>query len=524
MASELTSYDRVPYRSHPFTQTHPNRLASIARLMGMNPPSPERCRVLELGCASGGNLIPMADQLPESQFVGIDASKLQVKDGQSLIDECQLENVELRYQDILNFPIKDHSFDYIICHGVYSWVPDVVQQTILEICGKCLTPDGVAYISYNTYPGWHMRGMIRDIMRYRARSFESPMTQLAQARGLLEFLSNSVQKDENAYSLLLKSELSAISRADDAYLIHEQLEEINQPNYFHQFAERAEAVGLQYLAEAEFGVTAVENFPENVRSMLQTVSRNVIETEQYMDFLRNRAFRQTLLCRREQPIDHKPHLQQLLHLRVSSSTRSETEVAIKDDSKVVFRRGASTLTTNNPVVKAAMVHLRSIWPKSVPFVELASIARSAVEPRASAVNTDVMSAATRTLAETICRCFATSQLDLSTIEPPFVTEVSQRPTASRLARAQARRASSVTNRLHENLSLDDFQRRVLGTLDGTRDQPAQAALVTEQVLSGDLVMHHDGRRLIDATAVQQVIAASLPETLSALARAGLIVA
>jgi methyltransferase-like protein/SAM-dependent methyltransferase len=523
MSSELTTYDRVPYRSHPFRQTHPDRLATIARLMGLNPLPPDRCRVLELGCASGGNLIPMAEQLPKSEFVGIDASKLQVTEGLSLISECQLQNVTLRHEDILKFPIQAESFDYILCHGVYSWVPDVVQKKILEICSRCLKAEGVAYISYNTYPGWHMRGMIRDIMRYRARSFESPMMQLAQARGLLEFLSSSVKADDNAYSLLLKSELASISRADDSYLIHEQLEEINQPIYFHQFAEQAEAVGLQYLAEAEFGVTAVENFPDNVRSMLQSVSRDVIETEQYMDFLRNRAFRQTLLCRRERVIDRKPRMEQLLHLRVASSARSETDVSTKDNSKVVFRRGSSALTTNNPTVKAAMLHLRSIWPKSIPFVELASIARSAAEQRPSAVNSDVMSAATQDLAETMCRCFATSQIDLHAIESPFATTVSERPSATRLARIQATRSSSVTNRLHEIISLDDFQRRVLCSLDGTRDRVAQVALLTEQVLSGDLVMHHNGGRLVDADQVRQTVQTSLPETLAALSRRALLV-
>jgi hypothetical protein len=134
-----------------------------------------------------------------------------------------------------------------------------------------------------------------------------------------------------------------------------------------------------------------------------------------------------------------------------------------------------------------------------------------------------MSAATQTLAETIVRCFATSQIDLHAIEPPFAAGVIERPTATLFTRTLAGRSSSVTNRLHESIPLDDFERRVLCGLDGTRDRAALAALLTEQVLSGDLVMHQDGSRLVEAAGVRQVIEAALPETLKALSRRALFV-
>ena len=187
----------------------------------------------------------------------------------------------------MEFPLDEPQFDYIICHGVYSWVPDAVQQKILAICSQCLAPNGVAYVSYNTYPGWRMRGMIRDIMRYRAQFFEAPAEKLNQAWGLLTFLSNSVKSENNPYGMMLRSELESIVHSDDSYLLHEHLEDINEPVYFHTFAERASRAGLQYLGEADFGVMSVENFPEHIQGMLQSVSRDTVELEQYMDFLRN---------------------------------------------------------------------------------------------------------------------------------------------------------------------------------------------------------------------------------------------
>jgi len=128
----------------------------------MIPPDIRKCRVLELACADGSNLIPMACALPESVFLGIDLSQRQVKAGQQTIAALGLTNIELRPLDIREVDESFGTFDYIIAHGIYSWVPADVQDRILEICRERLSENGVAYISYNTNPGWRMRGMMRE--------------------------------------------------------------------------------------------------------------------------------------------------------------------------------------------------------------------------------------------------------------------------------------------------------------------------------------------------------------------------
>src|SRR5579884_2024888 len=187
-----TSYDDIPYVSNPFLQSHPDRLATIATLFGLSIIRVDRCRVLELGCASGGNLLPMAQSFPESTFIGIDYSARQIADGQKFVEKLGLKNVQLKCLSILDITPEFGSFDYIICHGVYSWVPPPVQEKILDICRRNLTPNGIAYVSYNTYPGWHMRGMIRDMMLYHASHFTEPLTKVRQARALLDFLAQAV--------------------------------------------------------------------------------------------------------------------------------------------------------------------------------------------------------------------------------------------------------------------------------------------------------------------------------------------
>ena len=165
MADKPYSYDEVPYHSFPFPETHPDRLAMIGRLFGLIPPDVTRCRVLELGCAGGGNIMPMAALYPNSRFVGIDLSARQVEAGTRNISQLGLSNIELRHGSITDVDDSWGQFDYILCHGVYSWVPAAVQDKILDICKWNLSPDGIAYVSYNTLPGWHMRGMIREIGR-----------------------------------------------------------------------------------------------------------------------------------------------------------------------------------------------------------------------------------------------------------------------------------------------------------------------------------------------------------------------
>ena len=163
---QAQSYEQLPYESNPFFESHPRRLQTIAYLAGLNPPALENCRVLELGCAGGGNLIPAAESLPHATFTGIDLAPNQIADGNKIIHAIGLKNIHLRALSLTDLPADFGQFDYIIAHGLYSWVPPDVQHRILEICKTHLSPNGVAYISYNTYPGWRMREVMRELLLY----------------------------------------------------------------------------------------------------------------------------------------------------------------------------------------------------------------------------------------------------------------------------------------------------------------------------------------------------------------------
>ncbi len=293
------AYDSMPYESHSFPQSAPEQLCAIANLFGLNAPAVEGARVLEIGCASGGNIIPFALRHPKSRVVGIDLSAVQVASGQARIAELGIKNAMLKAMNIADSSAKG-SFDYIICHGVYSWVPQSVQTAILRVCGDYLSDTGVAYISYNTYPGWKMREIVRDAMMLRASTRTDPGEKLSYARGMLDFI-EQVSAPNSAFRKALEENLPIVRNGNPYYLHHEFLELCNSPCYFRDFLGAAEAHGLAYLGDAEPKSMFVGNYGAHVAEpLLNEVGGDQVLLEQYLDFVSNRSFRQTLLIKSKQ--------------------------------------------------------------------------------------------------------------------------------------------------------------------------------------------------------------------------------
>jgi methyltransferase-like protein/SAM-dependent methyltransferase len=560
-----TAYDEVPYPSYPFAQTHPDRLATIATLFGMTPAPVECCRVLELGCAAGGNLIPMAATLSESRFVGIDRSGKQIADGRSTVDALDLKNIELRQLDLLDLGADLGEFDYIICHGVYSWVTAEVQQKILQICRDCLAPQGVAYVSYNTLPGWNMRGTIRDMMCYHAAKFSVPAQRIKQSRALLDFLAASVPSENNAYGMLLKNELETIRRSSDAYLFHDHLEQENNPCYFHEFMEGAESHDLQYLGESDVKVMWSGNFGPDIRRTLRGVADGIIEMEQYMDFLRNRMFRQTLVCR--SGIEVKRHIgpNSLRGLYIAASltprcsrpaSNAETgsshrdpcddasiaqvvpldatnqlsdhlanmsDLDVRSHEPVTFHAdNGAHITTPDPMMKAALVELRSVWPSAMQFETLLKTCLARVFAD-SVLDSHRVAKETVVLGSDLVKCYVSGFAELRVSPSRFESTVTEHPKAFRLARGQGESGSLVTNLDHDLVRLEDIDRRVLTLVDGTRSAEAIAEVLHQSVASGDLVIHEQGRRLAPGPEARTILARCVAESLSRLASRALLV-
>jgi methyltransferase-like protein len=524
MSTETTSYDRIPYPSYPFRASHPDRLATIARLFGMRPAPVDRCRVLELGCASGGNLLPMAAALADSTFLGLDRSSRQIADGNVVLRGLELSNAELRNVDLLDVDRGLGEFDYIICHGVFSWVPRPVQDKVLQICHENLARDGVAYVSYNTYPGWHMRGMIREMMLYHGNQFDEPARRISEARGLLDFLSRSVPPTSGPYGALLKGELETLRQQPDAYLFHEQLEKENDPIYFHQFIERAQTSGLQFLGETELSAMCAANLGIAVEKTLRDVAPTIVQMEQYMDFVRNRMFRQTLLCHADHPLTRNLSPASLSGLYVAANlTPKQPTVDCQSAALEEFQgAGGMGISTGDPIVKATLVHLKQIWPQSVRFEALQELA-------ASRCYSDSQQAAARSATDTqilgsgLIKSYAANLIELSTRPADFVAAIGVAPVGDRLARRMAGTGTLATNRRHELVRLNDLDRQVLLHADGNRDQAAIAKELVRLVEQNVLQIQANGQKITSAAEAQPILAIGVAESLPRLARDALLV-
>ena len=94
------SYEAANYASHAYEQSFIANLHARARLRGLNPKAPNSAKVLEIGCASGGNLIAQALVFKDAQFTGIELSKAQIKNGKTALEKIGIKNIDLLCLDI----------------------------------------------------------------------------------------------------------------------------------------------------------------------------------------------------------------------------------------------------------------------------------------------------------------------------------------------------------------------------------------------------------------------------------------
>jgi SAM-dependent methyltransferase len=366
VSREYLAYDALPYTGEAYPQTHPSALFSAAWLLGMSPADPASCRVLEIGCADGTNLIAMAAGLPGSTFVGIDGSGVQIAAGQALIAETGLPNVTLQAADLRDLTGEEGGFDYIIAHGVYSWIAPDARSALLALCRSRLAPQGVAYISYNALPGWHTCRIVRDLMRYHAGRFPEIPQQLQAAREIVRFVAESAIKPLHAAPL--RAFLPYLDRIDDDYLFHDYLETHNAPMMLRAFVDEAAAAGLAYLGDAELHRMAGLELPVALRAAIEGFSADPVDQEQYLDFLTDRTLRRTLLCHPEVPIARSLDL-----CRAHTLSFSTGLVEVQGSDPVTFRhrRTGDAVVITDPARVAALRILQAHAPRPVPFVALA---------------------------------------------------------------------------------------------------------------------------------------------------------
>ncbi len=455
-----TPYDQLPYTLRAFPHAQLRNLAAIGILRGLAPPQPSAARVLVLGCASGANLFPAACQYPNAHFSGIDYARAEIEAAQSTRRALGLDNVELQCCDILDFE-GTGQFDYIIVHGVYSWVPPRVRDKIRALCAALLSPAGIAYISYNTLPGWHSHGIARDIMRYGARHATAVCDRVRQGRDYLQRLTAILPPANNPYLTQLRHIYEQrIAQGDPSYLLREYLAEYNTPFHFHDFLRELRDTGLQYLGDAAQLGRGLHAFPTAVAKALQELACDVLDFEQHADFLSNREFRCSLLCRPDNtPSDHIPP-ERLEQLWLSSLAKRVSLPRERFGDTIGFQNNyGGTFVDPHPAFQQAMFRIVEQYPAAVRAGELKE-------------ELQIDDAEWPLLAEKLLRARAAQVLNITVDVPAVTTAIALKPKADALARHLACETHELPTPWHENVGVDGFIRQLLPMLDGTRTREA----------------------------------------------------
>lgn len=469
--SELRrSYDRVPYRSLPWQYAHPVRLATLAKLHEMSPADPGACRLLEIGCADGGNLIPLCSAYPGSEFVGVDISGAQVRAARARIEDAGIGNADVREMSLADIDDDFGEFDYIIAHGVLSWISEDMRSRLLAVCRERLAPQGIAFVSYNTSPGWHLRQMVREILLDRTRGIDGMENRVAEAERFLGLLAGEwVGRDDIFAGAIRAVRDQFADRSEERhYIAHEYLSADNHVFLFREFAELAERCGLAYLADANHSTTDVDSVPPEMAEEARS-ARGRIEVEQTLDHLRGRMFRQSLLRRDDCAAGEDPDLGWVGEMHITSSLAPISGRGDPNSAESVEYRDnrGGTVRVSHPLTKAALEFLERVHPVAVTWSQLVPVA---IDRLGAA---DAEGGDPRILAAVLGSLWRNELVEYQAFPYPFAREVPACPRVSAFARLEALTGGNVTNARHERVALDEkTTRRVLSLLDGRRDRGA----------------------------------------------------
>lgn len=474
-------YDLLPYPSMPITHTQPAHLAALTALFGIAAPAVDRARVLELGCASGGNIIPLAARFANASFTGIDLSPRQIDDGRKTIALLALDNITLHQGDLASLTLSKAPFDYVICHGVFSWVPRPVQDAIFRICRDVLAPDGVATISYNVFPGWHLRMVIRDLCLQYAGQADTPQSRVGRARAALESIAQS-SSDNEPYGLLLRTEASRLKQMPAAYILGEFLAPYNAPCFVRDFIGRARQNGLHYLCEADLSAAVPLSLDPAVRARIAShIDADAVAAEQHIDFLTGRPFRCSVLIRRQPEGDPRPpSADRLRTLHLASPLSFDIVQTCKDggaDRLDIFRNDRARGITNwDPAIHQALIRLAAAYPATLTLDELTasvgcdSAARAGIEAR---------------LCDALFSMVMAGQASVSVLPLRLGLATQMLPRAWVVARMEAASGQPwITSLRHVGVPVYPILKILLPYLDGTHARSALQARLTGALQSG----------------------------------------
>lgn len=516
---ETFAYDEVMYESYCYPQTHPTQMYVIGTLFGLTPPDFKKARVLELGCAAGGNLFPLAQAWPEATFHGIDLSAQQIEQAQLQLKELGLKNLSFAQEDISKFDMKGNKgkFDYIICHGIFSWVPDFVRDAIFKLCNECLSEDGMAVISYNALPGWNAVRSLREMMIFHTQRFSTPAEKVGQARALLNFLLESVPESRASYRGIIEEELKMLAGTNDSYLFHDHMEGNNTQFYLNEFAAEAMKNGLSYVGDASISSMYIGNLPDKARDTLKALD-NVVMQEQYIDFILNRRFRTSILCKKPEKLNRNLRAEQVMDYYLSTPMRPATPGADPKGDVVFSMQGGPQFTTHGEVAGRLYMELAAAGNKPIAANELVD---NTVKKLSGVAREAVVAVLQQNALELVLR----GMLVLSAHSPDYAMTISEKPAVFPLVRLQAKSgAKSVTNAFGTMVATDMLGNMVMERMDGKNTISAITDAIVAKVKDGTLNVTIEGKQASDEKTIRSEVEKNVNTMIQRMADQALLMA
>ena len=428
-------YAAVSYRSMPHVAGDPDALAVAARLHGLHAPDPDTARVVELGCGDGGNLLAIAAARPHAQLVGFDAEVTAIERGRALATAAGLEHLVLHAADLRELSAADIGrADYVVIHGLWSWVPDGVREAALALARAVIADDGVVSVSYNALPGWHLWMAPRAIAR-RAAMGEPDAGAAAKAAEAALRRAADLHGRDDLYGRMLAAAIERARERPSEVLFHDDLADECTAFSVTDVGGRAADHGLRYAGEAlPAHWWAARVAPLHAQS-IRAEGADALTRQQAADLASGVDFKASIFV----PDAATPSV--------------EIDPLAALDLSVAARHDAPPLSDGTaPAVRSLF---DALLPSATLFVPLREIAGAA-------------GLRERTAAGAALRLAADGHARLAASPPGVASTPGPRPRASALARGQIDQGDRAATLLHEVVTLDDpGARTLLRLLDGS---------------------------------------------------------
>jgi SAM-dependent methyltransferase len=505
-----SGYEQLPFKSKADRTKHPDRIATIAYLYGLVSPPLERCRFLDFGCGTGSDCLALALELPGARVIGYDPVEGPMEQSRFVAGLVGVENLKLVAGEL---PPTEEQFDYIVSHGVVSWVGADESRRIIRTIAELLAPEGLACISFNALPGWNYRSPIRELLRCYDRPAADANTRVKNAREILRGFRRYLP-EESSSGIVLHRELKRLATESDAYLFHEFLSAESTPYLLSELVAIAQSYGLRYVGDASpyrlmrerleyLGVSG------GVLPVPASVGTSAVAQEQFMDMLFGMSFRSAIFCRDDRDVFPLVDRERFASCSFACSLKPlESEFAVEPSSG---RRGWMDLRGRRYVTKTDeesqfLSVVACAWPAYVSGRDVLA----------------QISGGSRALGPMLHELFISEILDVSRTPPLIAQEVSERPVGHPLARFEAQQGSLVTTYRHESVELGELECLVLTLLDGTISEANLVERLAVWVDSGQYTLEDDGDSLREPELVKARLTVLIDGVMQNLLQAGLL--